>query len=102
MDATQHKTLTTQILDNLADQATVSGLLAQLIDANIQDEGTIISQRERIATLQQDVEKFKQMNTELFLKIGATEPAAAPAAAAAPDPDMPTIASLIDENGFFK
>ena len=102
MDVSEHKELTNQILAGLADQATVSILLSQLVDANIQDESTIISQREQIAALKQDVEKYKQMNTELFLKIGA---AAEPAAAEEKDdvdPQKPSIESLFDENGFLK
>lgn len=102
MDAATHKELTNTILQSLDDQAGVSLLLTQLVDANIQDEGTIISQREQIAQLRQDVEKFKQMNTELFLKIGAAAAEQPPAKAESNDPAAPSIESLFDENGMLK
>lgn len=68
-----HSALVSQILENIADQATVSTLLSQLSDDYVNTISALTSSQQETENLKQEVSNLKESNMQLFLKV--TQPA---------------------------
>lgn len=69
MTIEEHSALVSQILENIADQATVSTLLSQLSDDYVNTISALTSSQQEMENLKQEVSNLKESNMQLFLKV---------------------------------
>jgi hypothetical protein len=99
MKPEEFKALTTEIMQNLTDQAKVSTILATLTedyDAETVIKTTSLSTTEKLTA---DNEKLRQANMNLFLKVGETKVTEQPQKK---EDLTPKFEDLFDANGNLK
>lgn len=96
----EFKAKTTEILENLSDQAMVSTLLAELTDHNDEYTVDVTNATTTSEKLIEDNEKLRQANMNLFLKIG-TEKTVKDETTVEEDTTL-KYEDLFDENGELK
>lgn len=63
--------LTQKIMDNIGNQAIISETLTEIINANDQTEGELVSLTETNKTLTEDNSSLLKVNNKLFTQLGS-------------------------------
>lgn len=71
MNKSELQKLTQKIMDNIGNQAIISETLTEIINANDQTEGELISLTETNKTLTEDNSSLLKVNNKLFTQLGS-------------------------------
>jgi wyosine [tRNA(Phe)-imidazoG37] synthetase (radical SAM superfamily) len=97
MELKDFQAITTQIAQNLTNQALVTELLTKLNDDYSQETTTKTSLIEQTNKFQDDIKQLQQTNMNLFLKVAQPTPDTT-----INTPEKLTYDKLFDENGGLK
>jgi hypothetical protein len=91
METEQFTNITTQIAQNLNNQALVTQLLTQLNDAYTEKYGVTATLTKQSQDYQKEIAALQNTNMQLFLKVSQPAPEVTPAA----NPDHPDLNTIL-------
>ena len=98
MDPAKQREITAKIMQSLSDQATVSGLLADLVEDYTIVTGELVQTKKTVTEAQAKIEGLQKSNLDLFLRIPVpgSNTEATGKKETEPDPDKIKIEDLFD------